>query len=63
MPNLNEFIGPTPAVSHKSELEKIIGSKPCSKCDENVSEAYWDPTTLIMSWTCSSGHDNTVKIN
>jgi hypothetical protein len=63
MPNINEFIGPKPEQVYKTELEKIIGIKPCSKCDENVSEAYWDPTQLIMTWTCSSGHTNTIKVN
>jgi hypothetical protein len=63
MPNINEFIGPKPTEKQNLNLEKIIGSKPCSKCDEDVSEAYWDPTQLIMTWTCPNGHSNTLKVN
>ena len=63
MPNLNEFIGPKPEIIHKSELEKIGGAKPCSKCDADSNETYWDSVNLIMSWTCSNGHSNTFKVN
>lgn len=63
MPSINEFIGPKPTVEQNLNLEKIIGSKPCSKCNANVDEAYWDPTQLIMTWTCPEGHSNTLKVN
>lgn len=63
MPDLNEFIGPTPTPELISVLEKVIGSKPCFKCDLNVEEYYWDPTQFIMSWKCPDGHLNTVSVN
>lgn len=63
MPNLKDFIGPKPTKDNFSNLEKIIGFKPCSKCDHNSEEYYWDPVNFIMTWTCSSGHLNTVKVN
>jgi len=63
MPNLNEFIGPKPELIHKVELQKIGGEKPCSKCDLDSEETFWDPITLTMSWTCKNGHSNTFKVN
>lgn len=63
MPNINEFIGPKPTQEVKSHLEKIISSKPCSKCELNSSEFFWDPVDFIMTWTCPSGHLNTLKVN
>lgn len=63
MPNINEFIGPKPTVDSMSNLEKLIGQKPCSKCDLDVTEYYWDPANFIMTWTCNAGHLNTVKVN
>lgn len=62
MPNINEFFH-QPEILHKAELEKIGGIKPCSKCNENANEAFWDPVTLILAWECPSGHANQVKIN
>jgi hypothetical protein len=63
MPNIKDFIGPKPEPVYKAELEKIIGTKPCSKCDANVEEAFWDPTQLLMTWTCPEGHTNTLKVH
>ena len=63
MPNLNEFLGPKPTQEESSLLEKVIGVKPCSKCDADVEEASWDPVALIMSWECPNGHSNTIKVN
>ncbi len=63
MPNINEFIGAKPTDDQNSNLEKIIGSKPCSKCDLDSSEYFWDPFNFIMTWTCSNGHHNSVKVN
>jgi hypothetical protein len=63
MPNLDEFIGPKPEKIHKIELEKIGGAKPCSKCEKDSEETFWDPINLIMSWTCIDGHSNTFKVN
>lgn len=63
MPNINEFIGPKPTEKAISSLEKMVGNKPCAKCDLNVDEYYWDPFEFTMTWTCNSGHHNTVKVN
>lgn len=63
MPNLNEFIGPKPTVEENNNLEKIIGNKPCFKCELDSSEYFWDPVTFIMSWKCPAGHLNTVSVN
>lgn len=63
MPNINEFIGPKPTEEAVSNLEKLIGSKPCAKCDLDVEEYYWDPSEFIMTWTCNNGHLNTTKVN
>lgn len=63
MPNINEFIGPKPTQEQNLNLEKITGSKPCSKCDKDSNEYYWDTINFIMSWTCPEGHINNVKVN
>jgi len=63
MPNINEFIGPKPTKSNIEHLEKVIGSKPCFKCDLDASEYFWDKENFIMTWTCSSGHTNNLKVN
>lgn len=63
MPNLNEFIGPKPGNEVLETLELIVGSKPCSKCDKDAGEAYWDPASTVMSWTCPDGHANTFSVN
>jgi hypothetical protein len=63
MPNLNEFFGPKPTVEQVSNLEKIVGDKPCSKCDKDAGEAYFDPATFTMSWTCPDGHQNTFRVS
>jgi len=63
MPSINEFIGPKPDKKDINNLEKIIGVKPCFKCDLNVDEYFWDPIQYVVSWTCSNGHSNTVSVN
>lgn len=63
MPNINEFIGPKPTKESIKNLEKVIGNKPCSKCELDVNEYYWDPITFVISWTCGNGHDNMVLVN
>lgn len=61
MPNLNEFINkPTPVAGKK--LESIHGSKPCSKCDKNAEEAFWDPELMVLAWECPDGHSNEVRV-
>jgi len=62
MPDLNEFFH-KPELMHSPELEKISGMKPCSKCEKDAQEAFWDPATLILSWKCPDGHDNQLKVN
>jgi hypothetical protein len=62
MPNLNEFFH-KPEILHKLNLEKISGMKPCSKCEKNAEEAFWDPATFTLSWKCPDGHDNQVRVN
>lgn len=62
MPNLNEFFNKKEVV-YKAELEKIDGMKPCSKCDKDSQEAFWDASTLTMTWTCPDGHKNEYKVN
>lgn len=61
MPNLNEFIN-SPRVISKKNLESIIGVKPCSKCDKDAGEAFWDPESMTLSWECPDGHSNEVKV-
>ncbi len=63
MPNLNEFIGPKPTESQVSSLEKLGAGKPCSKCERDSEDSYWDPVNLIMSWKCPDGHNNSFRIN
>jgi hypothetical protein len=63
MPNINEFIGPKPTEEQNKNLEIIVGKKPCSKCESDVDQAFWDPNNFIMSWTCNNGHKNTLRIN
>lgn len=63
MPNLNEFIGPKPDLKIVENLEKIIGIKPCFKCDLDVQEYFWDPIKFIMTWECANGHHNSVVLN
>ena len=63
MPSINEFIGPKPTKDNITKLEKIVGSKPCSKCEMNSEEYFWDPIEFTMRWTCLSGHNNFIKVN
>jgi len=63
MPNINEFIGAKPTDDQNRSLEKIIGSKPCFKCDLNVNEYFWDPSKYTMTWICENGHSNSVSVN
>lgn len=62
MPKLDEFFN-KPEIMHKEGLEKISGLKPCSKCNKDAEEAFWDPNALTMSWKCPDGHDNQYRIN
>lgn len=55
MPNINEFFH-KPERLATTELQAISGVKPCSKCDKNAHEGFWDPVTMQLSWTCPDGH-------
>lgn len=55
MPSLEEFLN-KPENKKPYELEQLNGIRGCSKCDEDVAGAIWDPVELIMRWECSSGH-------
>ncbi len=62
MPDLNEFFD-KPIKEEPYELEKMNGVRPCSKCEEDVNGAFWDPVELVMSWRCSKGHETIFKVN
>ena len=62
MPNLNEFFNKPSKELENYNLEKISGIRPCSKCDEDVSGAFWDPIDMVMSWRCSAGHETVHKV-
>lgn len=63
MPNINEFVGPKPTPEQNSNLEKLMGIKPCSKCDKDSDEYFWDSVNFIVSWTCPEGHSNSYKVS
>jgi len=60
MPNLNEFFDKEKV--YAPELERLGGTKPCSKCDKDSSEYFWDPIQLIISWECPDGHKNSYRV-
>ena len=62
MPNLDEFFNRAEII-HSPNLEKIHGIKPCSKCDADAEEAFWDPQSLILACECPNGHPNQFKVN
>jgi hypothetical protein len=62
MPSFNDFFDKR--VEKKSyEIEELHGVRPCSKCDEDVKGAFWDPIDLVMSWRCSKGHETIFKVS
>jgi hypothetical protein len=61
MPNLNEFFS-KPEIVKKNNLESIHGPKPCSKCDKDADEAFWDPDLMVLAWECPDGHSNEIKV-
>jgi hypothetical protein len=62
MPDLNEFFD-KPDKVEQYDLQKISGVRACSKCDEDVDGAFWDPVDLVMSWRCSKGHETVFKVS
>ena len=61
MPNINEFFG-KPEKVFKAEAEKMVGSKPCSQCDKDVEEFFWDALSMTMFWECPNGHKNSYVV-
>jgi hypothetical protein len=61
MPNLNEFIN-KPEVVKKKNLEVIDGLKPCSKCEKDATESFWDVDSMTLEWECPDGHSNKVVV-
>lgn len=61
MPNINEFLN-KPEKIFTTELEKIGGVKPCSKCDKDSEEYFWDAVTTTISWECPDGHKNSFTV-
>ena len=60
MPNLIDFFSEN---SNNDEgIQKMSGQKPCSKCELDVSEYFWDEIKLIMKWTCENGHETIHKV-
>ena len=62
MPSFNEFFD-KPDEKKPYQVEKLQGVRACSKCDEDVTGAFWDPIDLVMSWRCSKGHETVFKVN
>lgn len=63
MPNIDEFLQNKLETVYKAELQKIEGTKPCSKCDEDVNSYYWNAATFTMSWTCTKGHETSFRVS
>jgi hypothetical protein len=61
MPNLNEFINAEKI--YPIELERMGGKKPCSQCDKDSEEYFWNATSFTMSWECPDGHNNSFRVN
>ena len=61
MPNINEFLN-KPEKIFPSELERIGGAKPCSKCDKDSKEYFWDALSMTISWECPDGHKNSYSV-
>jgi hypothetical protein len=61
MPNINEFLG-KPEKLFKPELERIGGPKPCSKCEKDSEEYFWDALNMQMLWECPDGHKNSYSV-
>lgn len=64
MPNLNEFLHKPEEQfdADDSNLESLDGIRPCSRCDLNVDGALWDSKKLLLTWKCSSGHENSIQV-
>ena len=47
MPNLIDFFAEKS--NNDNQMEKLSGVKPCSKCELDVNEYFWDEKKLIMN--------------
>lgn len=61
MPNLNEFLN-KPEKIFKVELERFGGIKPCSKCDKDATEYFWDAANMTLSWECPDKHHTSMVV-
>lgn len=59
MPKMSDFYD-TP--KDKKNLEIISDGKPCSQCDQDSLETYWDSDSTTMIWTCINGHENSFVV-
>jgi hypothetical protein len=62
MPNIDEFFKKESDVKIPVNAQKIEGQKPCSKCDKDTTEAWWDPDQMLLFWTCPDGHRNEHRV-
>jgi hypothetical protein len=62
MPSLDDFLKENKEDIKHYDLEDLPGVRACSKCDEDVNGAKWDPIDLVMSWRCSKGHETIFKV-
>lgn len=62
MPNINEFLYKKEKIL-KPEMEKLAGFRGCTKCEDQVDGAFWDPIERVMSWTCKDGHENRFQVD
>lgn len=61
MPNINEFLNNKEKLA-TSELIKMGGRKPCSTCDKDSEEYFWDALNFVISWECPDGHKNSYSV-
>ena len=62
MPNLNEFLKKEEKKEINSSFETVEGSKPCSKCDKNAEESFWNQDSMTLYWECPDGHKNEIRV-
>lgn len=63
MPDINEFFKKEQKVVIPVNAQRVDGNKPCSQCDADTNEAWWDPDQMTLFWTCPDGHRNEHRIN
>lgn len=62
MPDINEFFKKETEVKIPVNAQKVEGQKPCSVCDKDTNEAWWDPEQMFLFWTCPDGHRNEYRL-